>query len=161
MPGDAFVSTAWQMPSAAWCSSPGRSSPASPATCASATVGESLLALAYLVVFGSWLAFTAYTWLLQNAPISQVATYAYVNPLVAVLLGWTLLDEHLGIGTLAGAALVVASVGRDRLPESAGRADEHAAPPPRRPAAEKRVVSRNGRRVESVLVTQLTTRKVS
>jgi drug/metabolite transporter (DMT)-like permease len=55
-------------------------------------------------------AFTAYAWLLQNVPISKVATYAYVNPLVAVLLGWALLSEELSVGTLAGAALIVASV---------------------------------------------------
>ena len=48
---------------------------------------------AYLVVFGSWLAFTAYAWLLQNAPVSRVATYAYVNPVVAIALGWAILDE--------------------------------------------------------------------
>ena len=54
---------------------------------------RSLLALAYLIVFGSWVAFTAYAWLLQNAPISKVATYAYVNPVVAIALGWLVLDE--------------------------------------------------------------------
>ena len=48
---------------------------------------DSILALAYLIVFGSWLAFTCYVWLLQNAPISKVATYAYVNPVVAIALG--------------------------------------------------------------------------
>jgi len=41
---------------------------------------RSLLAFGYLVVFGSWVAFTAYAWLLQNAPLGQVATYAYVKP---------------------------------------------------------------------------------
>ncbi len=46
------------------------------------------LALAYLVVFGSLLAFSAYAWLLRNARTSLVATYAYVNPVVAVSLGW-------------------------------------------------------------------------
>lgn len=71
---------------------------------------KSWLALAYLVVAGSIVAYTAYSWLLQHAPISQVSTYAYVNPLVAVVLGWAVLGEQLGIGTLAGAALIVASV---------------------------------------------------
>jgi drug/metabolite transporter (DMT)-like permease len=74
------------------------------------TATKSLLAFAYLVVGGSLVAFTAYAWLLQNVPISKVATYAYVNPLVAVLLGWALLSEELSLGTLAGAALIVASV---------------------------------------------------
>ena len=55
---------------------------------------RSLLALAYLIVFGSWVAYTAYAWLLQNAPISKVATYAYVNPVVAIVLGW--LDARRG-----------------------------------------------------------------
>ena len=84
---------------------------ARPATCTSASAStKSLLAFAYLVVAGSLVAFTAYAWLLQNVPISKVATYAYVNPLVAVLLGWALLSEQLSVGTLAGAALIVASV---------------------------------------------------
>src|SRR4029450_1156014 len=75
------------------------------------TATKSLLAFAYPGVGGSLVAFTAYAWLLQNVPISKVATYAYVNPLVAVLLGWALLSEELTVGTLAGAALIVASGG--------------------------------------------------
>ncbi len=71
---------------------------------------SSLLAVAYLVVFGSLAAFTAYTWLLQNAPISKVATYAYVNPVVAVFLGWLILSETITGFILGGAALIVASV---------------------------------------------------
>ena len=71
---------------------------------------RSLLALAYLIVFGSWVAFTAYAWLLQNAPISKVATYAYVNPVVAIVLGWLILDEVITPITLVGAAIIVASV---------------------------------------------------
>ena len=70
----------------------------------------SILAVAYLVVFGSLAAFTAYTWLLQNAPISKVATYAYVNPVVAVFLGWLILSESITVFILAGAALIIASV---------------------------------------------------
>jgi drug/metabolite transporter (DMT)-like permease len=68
------------------------------------------VAFAYLVVFGSWLAFTAYAWLLQNAPISKVATYAYVNPVVAIVLGWLILDELITPTTLLGAAIIVVSV---------------------------------------------------
>lgn len=71
---------------------------------------RSLVALGYLVVFGSLVAFTAYTWLLQHAPISKVATYAYVNPIVAVVLGWTILSEEIGPTMLLGAVLVVAAV---------------------------------------------------
>ena len=71
---------------------------------------ESLLALGYLVVAGSLLAFTAYVWLLQNAPISKVATYAYVNPVIAILLGWAILSERITAIVLVGAAIIVASV---------------------------------------------------
>lgn len=70
----------------------------------------SLVSLAYLVVMGSWLAFTAYVWVLQHAPISKVATYAYVNPVIAVLLGWLVLSEPLTPVVLAGALVVVGSV---------------------------------------------------
>jgi drug/metabolite transporter (DMT)-like permease len=65
--------------------------------------------LAYLIVIGSWVAFNAYVWLLQNARISLVATYAYVNPVVAVFLGWAILDERITwIAAVAGAVIVVA-----------------------------------------------------
>ena len=67
-------------------------------------------ALAYLVVFGSVIAFTAYVWLVANAPISFVATYAYVNPIVAVFLGWLVLDEVVGGAVLAGGGIVVLAV---------------------------------------------------
>jgi drug/metabolite transporter (DMT)-like permease len=68
------------------------------------------LALAYLVLVGSLLGFTAYAWLLQNAPIGLVATYAYVNPVVAVFLGWLVLAERLSVAELVGGAIVVAAV---------------------------------------------------
>jgi drug/metabolite transporter (DMT)-like permease len=71
---------------------------------------RSVLALTYLVVIGSWVAFTAYSWLLQNAPISRVATYAYVNPVVAIVLGWLILDEVITPITIIGAAIIVVSV---------------------------------------------------
>lgn len=71
---------------------------------------ESLWALAYLVVAGSLLAFTAYVWLLQNAPLSKVSTYAYVNPVVAILLGWLILGEEITAITLIGAGVIVSSV---------------------------------------------------
>jgi drug/metabolite transporter (DMT)-like permease len=72
--------------------------------------GDSVLAFTYLVVAGSLLAFTAYTWLLKNAPISLVATYAYVNPVIAILLGWAILDEEITLAMVAGALAIVASV---------------------------------------------------
>lgn len=71
---------------------------------------SSLLALGYLVIFGSLLAYSAYTWLLQHAPVSLVATYAYVNPVVAVFLGTVFLAEPIAPTTVAGAALIIAAV---------------------------------------------------
>lgn len=69
-----------------------------------------LTAWTYLVLFGSVLAFTAYVWLLANAPVSLVATYAYVNPVVAVLLGWLILDEPVTAAIVVGGGIVVAAV---------------------------------------------------
>jgi drug/metabolite transporter (DMT)-like permease len=71
---------------------------------------RSILGLLYLITFGSLLAFTSYAWLLQNAPISKVSTYAYVNPVVAIVLGWAILDEVITPITLVGAAIIVVSV---------------------------------------------------
>jgi drug/metabolite transporter (DMT)-like permease len=77
---------------------------------ASAFSTGSVLGVLYLIVFGSLVAYTAYTWLLQHAPISRVATYAYVNPVVAVLLGAVVLGETVTVSAAAGAVLIVASV---------------------------------------------------
>jgi drug/metabolite transporter (DMT)-like permease len=66
--------------------------------------------LAYLVVFGSLVAFTAYVWLLGHAPVSVVSTYAYVNPAVAVVLGVLIADERLNGLTLLGGLVVLAAV---------------------------------------------------
>ncbi|HYI44280.1 MAG TPA: EamA family transporter [Actinomycetota bacterium] len=71
---------------------------------------RSLLALAYLIFIGSLVAFTAYVWVLQHAPVSKVATYAYVNPVIAVFLGWIVLSEEITPFVLAGAAVIVSSV---------------------------------------------------
>jgi drug/metabolite transporter (DMT)-like permease len=71
---------------------------------------DSWLAWGYLVTFGSVVAFTAYVWVLQAAPISLVATYAYVNPVVAVFLGWLILDEAVTSAIVIGGGVVVASV---------------------------------------------------
>ena len=70
----------------------------------------SLWGFLYLITMGSLVGFTAYAWLLQNAPISKVATYAYVNPVVAILLGWAILSEEVSPTTLIGAAVIVVSV---------------------------------------------------
>jgi drug/metabolite transporter (DMT)-like permease len=71
----------------------------------------SVVALAYLVVFGSVIAYTAYTWLLQHATVSRVATYAYVNPVVAIVLGAVLLQEKVDLLMLIGAAIILVAVG--------------------------------------------------
>ena len=71
---------------------------------------QSWLALLYLITFGSMIGFVAYIWLLQNAPVSLVATYAYVNPLVAVLLGSWLAQEALTGRTLVAAGIIIGSV---------------------------------------------------
>lgn len=71
---------------------------------------RSALAILYLIAFGSLVAFSAYTWLLRVARPALVGTYAYVNPVVAVLLGWALASEPLGARTALGAAIVVGSV---------------------------------------------------
>src|SRR5208282_929266 len=67
-------------------------------------------AILYLVVFGSWIGYTAYIWLLQHVPTSKVSTYAYVNPVVAVFLGWLVLHERIDRYIVMGSAIIVASV---------------------------------------------------
>jgi drug/metabolite transporter (DMT)-like permease len=71
---------------------------------------QSWLGLVYLIVFGSLIGFTCYGWLLRNAPISLVATYAYVNPVVAVFLGSWLADEPLNTRIILAALVIVGSV---------------------------------------------------
>lgn len=71
---------------------------------------RSLLAMVYLAVFGSIVAFTAYNWLLRNVRPALATSYAYVNPLVAVLLGWMFGGERVGVTTLAAAALSIGGV---------------------------------------------------
>ena len=71
---------------------------------------QSWLSLLYLILFGSIAAYSAYVWLLQVRPATQVSTYAYVNPVVAVFLGWAIEHEVVNHFILAGSAIVVASV---------------------------------------------------
>ena len=111
LPRDPLVSTGWQMLLGGLvCIVAGLAVGEAPEVDPSAFSTRSVVAFAYLVVFGSWVAFTAYAWLLQNAPISKVSTYAYVNPVVAIMLGWLILDEVITPITLVGAAIIVASV---------------------------------------------------
>jgi drug/metabolite transporter (DMT)-like permease len=87
------------------------------------------LAWLYLVVFGSLVAFTAYIWLLGVTSIAKVGTYAYVNPIVAVLLGWAVLGEPVTLRTVVAAAVILLGValvnvnwGRERQQTEAARA---------------------------------------
>jgi drug/metabolite transporter (DMT)-like permease len=82
--------------------------------------GASVGAIAYLVVFGSWVGYSAYIWLLRHIPTAKVATYAYVNPIVAVLLGWLFLGESIDRYILAGAAIIVPAVALATRSESPG-----------------------------------------
>jgi drug/metabolite transporter (DMT)-like permease len=92
---------------------------------------ESVLSLAYLVLFGSIVGFTAYTWLLHHAPVSKVATYAYVNPVVALILGALILGEQIGLTIVVGGAMIVLAVGLVIRSEARPRASAGAldAPP--------------------------------
>ena len=84
---------------------------------------KSAAALAYLIIFGSIIAFSAFTWLMTKTSASRVSTYAYVNPVVAVFLGWALAGEPMGLRTLAAAGIILAGValvnsrGKSRAPE--------------------------------------------
>lgn len=76
----------------------------------SAISAHSLLGLAYLILAGSLIGFVAYAWLLRNAPVSLTSTYAYVNPLIAILLGALLAKEALTARILIAALIIVGSV---------------------------------------------------
>ena len=111
LPRDPLVSTAWQLTVGGIvllivgfiAGEAGRVHPAH-------TSADAWLALAYLIVIGSLVGYSAYSWLLQHVALSRVATYAYVNPVVAVFLGWWLLGEQLRPATIAAAAVIVGSV---------------------------------------------------
>jgi drug/metabolite transporter (DMT)-like permease len=72
--------------------------------------GASAAALAYLILAGGVVGFTAYVWLLDRVAGPVVATYTFVNPAIAVVLGWLVLDERLGPPIFTGMALVIGSV---------------------------------------------------
>jgi drug/metabolite transporter (DMT)-like permease len=69
-----------------------------------------VLAMLYLIVFGSWIGYTAYVWLLKHVPTPKVSTYAYVNPIVAVILGVIVLHERFDQFMLAGSVVIIAAV---------------------------------------------------
>jgi drug/metabolite transporter (DMT)-like permease len=94
----------------------------------------SWLALAYLLLAGSLVAFTAYVWLLRRAPISLTSTYAYVNPVVAVFLGALFVNERITAAVLTSGAIIVVGVAlvvsTERPARRPRRPAETAAPPP-------------------------------
>ncbi len=105
---DPFVCAGWEMLAASICD-------LLLATCRSDWAHvhwnrESISAIAYLIIFGSLIGFTSYTWLLQNVPVAKVATYAYVNPMVAVLLGALLLGEHMQGNEWVGMVIILLAI---------------------------------------------------
>jgi drug/metabolite transporter (DMT)-like permease len=90
---------------------------------------RSLLGLAYLITFGSLIGFVSYTWLLRNAPTPLVSTYAYVNPLVAILLGTVLGQEPLSPRILICALIILSSVGIINLSRSRATAQQQTETP--------------------------------
>ncbi|MGZ4820405.1 MAG: EamA family transporter [Terriglobales bacterium] len=105
---DAFSATGWQMAIAGALNLTLAFALGDPARAQWTASG--IGAIAYLVVFGSWVGYSAYIWLLQNVPMPKVATYAYVNPVVAVFLGWLVLHETVDVYILAGSVIIVAAV---------------------------------------------------
>jgi drug/metabolite transporter (DMT)-like permease len=122
LPDDPFVSGAYEMLAGGFVMLP----------LGLATAGSwspsaaSIAAWAYLVTIGSVVGYTAYVWLLANAPLGTVSTYAYVNPVVAIVLGVLFRGEHLTPRILTGAAIVVAAVALvvRQEPPSAARREE-------------------------------------
>jgi drug/metabolite transporter (DMT)-like permease len=105
---DPFAATAWQMIAAGLANFLVAMALGDPSR--TVWTARGIAATLYLVVFGSWVGYTAYIWLLNHVPTSKVSTYAYVNPVVAVFLGWLVLHERVSGYILAGSAIVVASV---------------------------------------------------
>jgi drug/metabolite transporter (DMT)-like permease len=70
---------------------------------------KSLIALLFLIV-GTLIAFSAYSWLMRSVPVTMASTYAYVNPVIAVVLGWALAGEHLTVHMLLASVIIISSV---------------------------------------------------
>src|SRR5438270_1157186 len=106
--GDPFVAGAWQMVFASVCN-----------LAIGFAMGEQhhvhwtahgIEAIAYLVVFGSLVGYTAYIYILKHAPTTKVSTYAYVNPVIAVFLGWLIMKERVDGYIMTGTAIIIAAV---------------------------------------------------
>lgn len=93
-------------------------------------------AIVYLVIFGSWVGFTAYIWLLEHVPTPKVATYAYVNPVVAVFLGWLILSERIDVYIAIGTIIIVAAVALVNSSKLRGAAEPKTVPQRELPACE-------------------------
>jgi len=121
LPGDSFAATAYEMLAGGLVLLPIGLATTSPHPAEFS--GRSIFGFVYLVTFGSVIGYTAYVWLLDNAPIGKVATYAYVNPVVAIALGAIVLHESLTWTIGVGAALVLACVAvvvrRESIPAEA------------------------------------------
>jgi drug/metabolite transporter (DMT)-like permease len=134
LPGDSFAATALEMLAGGLVLLPLGLATTHPDF--GAFSGRSIFGFFYLVTFGSLIGYTAYVWLLDNAPIQRVATYAYVNPVVAIGLGAVVLHEAITWTIGVGAAIVLASVAivvrRETVPAEA----EGVTPGPRAPRAE-------------------------
>ena len=133
MPKDALLATAWQMllGGAVMIAVAGAIGEWSGFD-VSAVTGWGWVSMVYLITVGSLLAFTSYVWLLEHAPVSLVGTYAYVNPVVAVFLGWLILREQVttiivvgGLITVLGVSLVVRGERRPGTVEEISHDDTH------------------------------------
>src|SRR5437867_1591800 len=128
-PRNAFVSTSYQMLAAGIvllvvAFGRGELAHVDPATFSM----RSVIAFGYLIVFGSLVAYSAYTWLLQNASVSLVSTYAFVNPVVAVVLGAVILAEPITPSIVIGAAVIVVAVAFIVARQNAARRTDRVAP---------------------------------
>lgn len=105
---DAFAATGWQMAIAGALNLTLAFGLGEPAQ--AHWTARGIGAIAYLIVFGSWVGYSAYIWLLQHVPMPKVATYAYVNPVVAVFLGWLVLHETVDAYILFGSVIIIGAV---------------------------------------------------
>ena len=105
---DAYVASGWQMMMAGLVNC--RRRPAAGQLPEAHWTRPAVLAIGYLIIAGSWVGFTAYVWLLHHVSTAKLATYAYVNPIVAVFLGWLMLHERITPYIVAGSVIVMVSV---------------------------------------------------
>jgi drug/metabolite transporter (DMT)-like permease len=111
LPKSGFLATAMEMlAGGAWLLVFGLATGQAGKLTLAAVSARSLFSLGYLIIFGSLIGFTAYIWLLKATTPARVSTYAYVNPVVAVLLGWAFAGEPITLRTFLAAAVIVGAV---------------------------------------------------